>query len=110
MQYSESDNEDYDDKDDIKQHLLQSDPGSTQQGNMSMEGSNMMLDMQNSQDMSQNQFKYDQQNMMESIPEEYENYKDEQNQQYSMMANEGKFFKFFLQKLLRTNCSFFSKI
>lgn len=62
---------------------------------MPLEQSNMMLDMQNSQESQSTQFKYDQQNMMESIPEEFDEYKEEQNQQYSMMASEGKFLNIF---------------
>lgn len=84
MQYSESDNEDFDDKDDIKHHLSRS------HNQMPPEQPNLILDMQTSQESQPNQFKYDQQNMLEGIPEEYDEYKDEQNQQYSIMSNEGR--------------------
>lgn len=88
MQYSESDNEDFEDKDDSKHRFSRS------QNQIPLEQSNMMLDMQNSQESQSTQFKYDQQSMMEIIPEEFDEYKDEQNQQYSMIPNEGKFLLF----------------
>lgn len=90
MQYSESDNDDFDYKEELKHSMSRSG-----QSQMSMEQPNMLLDMQTSQESQSNQFKYEQQNMMESIPEEYEEYKDEQSQQYSMMAGDGEFLFFY---------------
>lgn len=72
---------------------------SRSQNRMSLEQPNMLLDMQASQESQPNQFKFDQQSMMESIPEEFDEYKDEHNQQYSIMANEGRFLTILFLKI-----------
>lgn len=54
----------------------------------------MLLDVQNSQESHSNQ--YDHQNTMQSIPEDYDEYKEESNPQYSMITNEGKFILSFI--------------